>query len=367
MQSLSEPVPAKGSIRPAANYNFVNWIRLVAIFSIVYEHSIAIPVNVESQVQTFNLLSQPFKFGTICFFMISGYLLGRKLSLSASPWPYYRRRLMVVGLPFTIAFGLYYLKMIGVVGRVLGRSMDTDLTGTFLIDQLWTNLFFTSYWFMVSFLLALGVLLLIWRQVDRPIVGWISFGVTCLFAVNVYANWFSPWHTLAMPAYVFYLWLGVWLARHEKFMQRLQAWNRPVLTAALLVTMGLAYLETELLVRYGSVSPINTLRPTNQLFSVIAFVWLVRYDGLHRFTHWLNPRSESFGLYLYHMFFVGLLARLIEYLPVLRGLSDYPPLNYGLGDFVVMNIGRVGLIYVATLCFVKLINRTPLRWLFGER
>ncbi|GAB2549522.1 hypothetical protein [Spirosoma aerophilum] len=67
------------SIKP--NYPFVDWIRFVAMFSIVYEHSLAVPeakpgiihfdsftAMTQAQQEAFLWISQPLKFGTICFF-----------------------------------------------------------------------------------------------------------------------------------------------------------------------------------------------------------------------------------------------------------------------------------------------------------
>lgn len=366
MQSLLVDRPA-GHALDSTNYSFVNWVRLVAMFSIVYEHSLLLSVTGQSQVRVLHYMSQPLKFGTICFFMISGYLLGHKLAPSASPWGYYRRRLLVVGLPFTIAFGLYYLKKIGIFGRLSGKPASSNVIDSSLLDQLYTNLFDTSYWFVFSFLIALATLLLVWRYTTSPLVGWISFAVTCFFALNVYGNWFNNSHTIAMPAYIFYLWLGVWLARNNQVMQRLRAFPRPLLTAILLLTLGLACLESELLWYYGVANPVNTLKPTNQLFSVVAFGWLIRHNTLKRLTPWLKPRNESFGIYLYHPFFVGILASLATHWPILHWLSDPSPIYYGPGKIVLVDLVRVGFVYGTTLGFVKIINRTRLRWLFGER
>lgn len=80
-----------------ADFSFVNWIRFVAMLSIVYEHCLDLhdpntPANyvilnanvhfVEniSQAQAMPWIVQPMKFGTICFFLISGYLLGKHLT-----------------------------------------------------------------------------------------------------------------------------------------------------------------------------------------------------------------------------------------------------------------------------------------------
>ncbi|RZM21615.1 MAG: acyltransferase [Pedobacter sp.] len=367
MQSVDVLTPGEGSTPVSTNYGFVNWIRLVATFSIVYEHSLLIYTVGPSQVRTYQMVSQPFKFGTICFFIISGYLLGRKLTPDDSPWLYYRRRLLSVGLPFVIAFGLYYLKMIGVFGRLTGKLMASELSTTFLVKVFYTNLFFTSYWFVFSLLTALAILFLFWRQTKSLIFGWVSFAVTCFFAANIYNNWFDSAHTIAMPAYVFYLWLGTWLARNNAYIKRMQSLSSPILTIILLLTMGLAYLESDLLWSLKASNPTNTLRPTNQLFSLVAFLWLIRHDPSKQLTAWLNPRTESFGIYLYHMFFVDLATNIAIKLPYLNWLSDSPLPSLNPGEIVLIDLVRICFVYGSTLCFVKLINRTRLRWIFGER
>lgn len=369
--SLKEPLFR--SAKP--DYSFVNWVRLVAMFSIVYEHCLNLHnpnesarqlingnvhwVQSVSQTQAMPWIVQPLKFGTICFFLISGYLLGKHLSPSDSPWLYYRRRLQVVGIPYLIAAGLFFLLTIRTVGILRGRYDVALWTPTYLLNSFQSSILFSSYWFILSFLIVLGLFLLIWPKSEQPWFGWLTGAISLFYGLNVYFNWVEQRHNLAMPAYLFYLWAGVWLSRRNTILGYLQRLPNAELTGALLLSLMLAVIESTYLWQLQSISPFNSLRLSNQLFSVLAFVWLLRNDFSHRFT-WLNPRTESFGIYLYHLYFILFVNIWSESYGVLVYRAEQTGLELA-GTTLV----RCLLIYGLTLLFVKVVNRTPLRRLLG--
>ena len=79
MENLVNETPA-----PKRNYAFVDAIRCIAMMSIVMEHAIApgprnyVP-KTQAETDTIAALLQFGKFGTICFFLLSGFLIGEKL------------------------------------------------------------------------------------------------------------------------------------------------------------------------------------------------------------------------------------------------------------------------------------------------
>ncbi len=372
-QPFSKPPTAK-VFKP--NYSFVNWIRFVAMVSIVYEHCLNLydpdapphrPVNGNvhwvqniSQAQAMPWIVQPLKFGTICFFIISGYLLGKHLSAHDSPWTYFRRRLQVVGIPYLFAAGLYFFLNVHTIGMIRGRYSLSLWTPAYLWEAFQANVLFSAYWFVLSFLLVLGLFLLIWRKIEKSWFSWLTLAISLFYGVNVYFDWVEQRHNLAMPAYLFYLWVGVWLSQHEHVLHTLQRLPNAALTAALLVSLVLAVAEGAYLWQLQAISPFNTLRLSNQFFSVVVFVWLLRNDFSHRFT-WLNPRTESFGIYLYHLYFVFFVNLLAQW----YGLLRYRVEEAG-WELAGVTSARCILIYGLTLLFVKVINRTPLRWLLGN-
>ncbi|QJW91891.1 acyltransferase [Spirosoma taeanense] len=344
--------------------------------SIVYEHSLAMPsvindsvpenpfdIFTPGQAQAMLLLVQPLKFGTICFFTISGFLLGKNLKAGQSPWRYYKRRLIVVGIPFLVAFGLFYAKSVG-FGFFKGTfTIGSEMVAA-LATKLWMVLFFTTYWFIANFLAALGILLLFWRYTRSAWFGWVTGAVSLVYAINIHFVWFEPRHTFAVPAFVFYLWLGVYIARTPNLIERLQRLPSLWTTAALLITLLMALAESHYLHKSGSIEPTNSLRLTNQLFSLAIFVWLLGHNFL-KYLPFLDPRNESFGVYLYHLFVVSALNKASLALPSMKVLN-FQPVFSGL-ELVGVSLLRFLIIYSITLLFVKIVNRTRFKWLFGNR
>ncbi|AUD04557.1 hypothetical protein CWM47_23545 [Spirosoma pollinicola] len=343
--------------------------------SIVYEHCMDLQVpgdtshstnanghyvtNV-SQALAMPWIVQPMKFGTLCFFIISGYLLGKHLLLQSSPWTYYKRRLQVVGIPFIIALGLFMSKHLGVFGLLIGRYDISMLTPEFLKLKISVILFNSAYWFVFNFLIVLGLFLVFWRHSYKPIFGWITGAIAVFYGINIYFGWVEQRHNLVIAPYLFYLWLGVWLSRRQDVLDYLQRLPNRWLIGAVLLSLGLAISESRYLWSPDTISPFNSLRLSNQLFSVLVFVLLLRNDFSNRLT-WINPRTESFGIYLYHLYFVQIANAIFISLNILTYSVNLSGLQ-----LAAVTLIRFFVIYSSTLLFVKLINKTRFKWLFGN-
>ena len=348
---------------------------MISIVSIVYEHCIDLisPGNITpstnlnvhyvsniSQAQAMPYIVQPFKFGTICFFIISGYLLGKHLSINTSPWPYYWRRIQIIGVPFLIASGLFFLKHIGIYGLLIGRYTTSMLTPEFIWDKFILVWFLLPFWFIVSFLIALGLFLLFWPQSNNFFFGLITGTIAVFYGLNIYFGWIEQRHNFAAPAYLFYLWLGVTFSRNELWLFRIRQLPNSWLIVSLLISFGLAIVESNYLWSINSISPFNTIRLSNQLFSLSVFAYLIRNDFSSHFT-WLKPRSESFGIYLYHLYFVEFVTALSRSAHIFVYSSNFTGL-----ELAAVTLIRFTVIYTLTLLFVKAINHTRFRWLFGQ-
>jgi len=315
------------------------------------------------QQEAFLWISQPLKFGTICFFTISGFLLGKQLKSTQQAFTYYKKRLTAVGIPFLIAFLLFYTKSIGIYGVILGRFDKSILSLPRLVDQFWHILFATSYWFIFVFLLSLALMLFGWRILGLRAIATLSFFATLFYAVNVYTNWIEPRHTFAFPAFVFYLCLGVWLSKYDDQIKRVQSFSIGWLGFLLITTFLVAASESTLLWKLDSIDPRNTLRLSNQIFSLVVFLCLLRVNFLYKLPL-INPRAESFGIYLYHLFFVSFFTKSIALMPELNFLRYQP--QYTGWELAGISILRFLLVYISTLLFVKVLNQTRLRWILGN-
>lgn len=218
----------------------------------------------------------------------------------------------------------------------------------------------SSYWFIFSFLIALGLFFVFWRHSDSTLYGLVTGLIAVFYSVNIYFGWIEQRHNLAMPAYLFYLWLGVWLSRHENVITYIQKMPNKWLVGSVVLFLCLAVVESKYLWSINSVSPFNTIRLSNQLFSMSFFALLLKNDFSSKLV-WLNPRSESFGIYLYHLYFIEAFSIFSTYFSFMLYSVDYTGL--ALAGITIL---RWIIIYTLTLMFVKLVNQTRFRWLLGN-
>ncbi|RZL47054.1 MAG: hypothetical protein EOP00_13105, partial [Pedobacter sp.] len=136
------------------NYTFVDSLRFIAIITIVIEHSYLYPTSMyftdpgEQWIQAITM--QLFKFGTITFYILAGFLIGDKIRTTTSlgylkrrfqstfkPWLFW---LLFFLLLIYINFFVIYLKK----GEVEAFSRPFHTLG----DQLYYIVFKTSFWFI---------------------------------------------------------------------------------------------------------------------------------------------------------------------------------------------------------------------------
>jgi len=162
------------------------------------------------------------------------------------------------------------------------------------------NIAHSPYWFVPNLIVGMMCLLLLRKHMQDFRVGMMLLAVNLFWVVNLYKNWWPSDHTEALLAFVFYLWLGAWCAPRIEHVQR---WidGMPVgwLLAAILGTCGMARAEMFHLQSVAGADPGNTLRITNQIFSVCVVIGLMR---LRRKTwpKWIDVPAQTYGMYLMH-------------------------------------------------------------------
>ena len=270
------------------------------MLAIVFLHSVSAFGVVSPKSDLAVVLVTPFKFGTIGFFLISGFLLGERVD-RRNPREYFMRRFNRLFFPWAFwFFTACALLVIAGMGR-LGPAMESwravvELTaaaaGTMLVDS--------SLWFVPNLLLCIAILLIFRRFLYHPGLGLGLLAANLVYAVNIYTLWFSPKHSEALFGFVFYLWLGSYAAHHfERVSRWLQKTRTAVFVAAALISMCAAFAETRLLQSLGSPEPSSTLRVTNQIFSVCV-VLVIAKIGRATWPRFLDVRRHTFGLYLAH-------------------------------------------------------------------
>jgi hypothetical protein len=345
------------------NFDFVDSIRCLAMMGIVMEHSTYNGTYIfkgfpPSHILYISLIQFP-KFGTAAFFILAGFLLGSKF-VDYTPVAYFKRRLSNTFLPWLIWSLLFVVTMFIKMYVISHKGTDFTLLGT-IGDAFKTVYLFTNYWFIINFLICIGVLLLFRKYLYSLWFGAILLFVSFLYSVNVHYEWFIPQHTTAIFGFVFFLWLGAQLNKHW---ESVQLWLNKVpfwlLTVLLIITFISCIYEIMGLYANKSVDPYNTLRVSNILYSMVAIVLLLKIKKFN-LTKYFKPRETTFGIYLVHYIIVyNLLSE------ILRPLHFPQTQNQSLLELFAISFLRFVIIYVISFAIVTGLERTKYRWIIGR-
>ena len=366
LNSMSGAV-SRSRLKPEANHLFVNNVRFWSMLAIIAAHSlIAWPLHGEwTATQNLQIvLLQMMKFGTIGFYLISGFLLGERIDRYSAP-EYFRRRMKRVGGPWMVWALLY--AVLPLLKTVVLRHGEKSEAPSFAWE-IWQRsievIFFSTYWFVPNFLFALALLLLCRRYLDDLWFGAVLLGMSLFYGMNVYRQWVPSNHTAAVFGFVFYLWLGNWASRHSglvfRFLKRVR-WQSLCLAIALAGSAALG--EACLLRRLGSEDAVNTLRISNQVFSVLVVLGLMKIR--HRtWPRWIDVRTSTFGLFLVHPVVALVLHNVIEWVhlrPASEQLWAHP--IFGLGVWA----GTFPVYYGVSLMVTQaLAAQRSFSWMVGQ-
>jgi uncharacterized membrane protein (UPF0136 family) len=357
----SVPVPA-----PPSDYLFVSNIRYMAMVSIVWVHTVhawgfAAPHSFAAYLQDF--FYQLMKFGTIDFFLISGFLLGEGLTRGGR-LKYFNRRVKVVFVPW-LFWGVVWF-VIALTHRLVkdGSTVTLGASLAVLIRDYFTFVFTQSiYWFVPNFFICLFLVLTFYKRVPDYVQGGVYLLFSLFYGLNTYLELIPPKHTSALLGFVFYLWLGSFAYDRRKvwipWLDRTAWWRLIGYTA---VAGLLSLVEIHLLRSRHSVDEFNTLRFANQAYSVLVALLVMKFQRA-LFPRYFAPRLETFGIFLIHPILVEIweiVSQSISPGTMLRIEANGPlEISLGLASFVV--------IYMGAVLLTKQIRKVPLmRWMVGR-
>jgi surface polysaccharide O-acyltransferase-like enzyme len=315
-------------------YLFVTTMRFWSMLAVVAVHCLSVFGMLGDPMDRVRLLlDTPVKFGTIVFFLISGFLLGDKLQ-TCRAGEYLRRRVKRLFLPwmfwYVMLVGYFMVQAHHDAHSVVRLDVSELRIGS---QALFDGLFLSPLWFVPNLLLGICVLLLFRRYLYSVGLGLGLFALTALYAVNIYFEWIPSSHPEALLGFVFYLWLGSYVSHRRK---DFEGWLKTVpmgLLIALAVMGGaLAWWECNLLLARHGKDPVNTLRMSNQVFSVLMALVLAKIPR-RSWPSFVHVRHEMFGVYLSHTIVLLLLLRAGRY--SLRGAHGSPILHSGWGLAVI--------------------------------
>ncbi|TDO21418.1 acyltransferase family protein [Pedobacter duraquae] len=354
-------------LKKQKNYDFIDSIRFISMIGIVMEHSTLFwgkhyTILHDQIIQTVSL--QVFKFGTIIFFLLSGFLIGDKFATYNSK-EYMKRRFDNTFKPWLFwCFMMLFLTYLDMYVRY-AKFGDPDLI-TNPVPVFFENIvhitMFTAYWFILNFMICIGTLLLFRKYIHSNIFGAILGLLSLLYSLNLYVHWFPTAHTIAFLGFIFYLWLGFKINVHyDKFVAFINRIRLLPILLLVVLTFTAACWESVHLMDSIPDDPFNTLRLSNIIYSLVAFVFLFKYANLP-FISRLKPRQTTFGIYLIHQLLVFYLLPLI-FKPL--GISNEQDSIWFL---VALQFIRFFIVYAGAYVLALAISKLPkgARWVIGQ-
>jgi len=347
------------------NFDFVDTIRCISMMGIVFEHCTTIGnANYESIFSSMfqASLMQFFKFATIAFFFIAGFLINHKFT-EYTAWEYLKNRFKNTIKPWIFWLNVFVsLSVLGVLIKFVkrGRSELPSDFYSYLIEEYRFTIFFTSFWFILNFLICIAILLIFKRYIYKIWFGAILGIVSFFYSVNLYHKWIITDHTTALFGFVFYLWLGVMMNRHY---EKLKLWLTKVSVFKLLIITAVLYLLADIeiihLKELGTIDAYNTLRITNILYSLSFFLLLLKIGPIPCINKYLSPRTTTFGIYLLHQIII------VQILTEIFRPFKINPESISLIDGTIYTLLRFILTYALSVTLVLLIRRTKFKWSIG--
>lgn len=334
------------------NYPFVDWIRMIAMMGIIWAHTPnfegATNYQMLDNVPMYFFFMNFFKFGVICFFLISGFLLSSKIE-ALPALAYYKKRVFSTLYPYLFAFALIVLLF---VFKTYVMRQPSSYT---VFGYIKSMFFDSALWFLPNYWISLLVIVCCKRYLSKPILGALLLGITLGYTYFYVYTIYAQAHVNAIFGFVFYLWLGYFIGKRKMHLsiQRLNPYILLVITICLYVVSSI---ESILLYQHHSNEPMNILRISNQVYSLLAFITMVRLFKEPLKSPWINPRKETFGMYLYHMFALAVLAFGLKFLSG-RGIYTFSTHTLSfIGWFVIKFL----FVYLFTLLIVKFLLRYKL-------
>ena len=336
---------------------FVDNTRFWSMFAIVAVHCVqsASGNNSVSVSQTAELVQDVLKFGTIDFFLISGFLLGHRFQ-TGSKRAFLRRRLAKIFIPWLFWFVLWLAMTLSHMIRKHAIEVVFDSTRILEVASIAAH---SVYWFVPNLLLSTCALLLLRKYLRSYWLGGALLTMPTFYAANLYFEWIPTSHTTAIGGYIFFLWLGHVAADHYAWISRLLdriTMRRMVIITSFLLLLSI--LESIMLRKVSSTDPANTLRFSNQLYSISVALLLLK-RGRRTWPEFIDVRKNLFGVYLVHVFVLSSSHAILSRLHLLyeeQSLSEALAKGFLLSLFV----------FLASVVFTQFLSRrTQLAWIVG--
>jgi hypothetical protein len=336
--------------------HFINVIRFISIVGIISIHCLVLPQGLDIN-RFINSMAYPtvyiaflnlLRFSLICMCIISGYLIGSKIE--NQKYHFFVQRLKLILRPFLIALLL--------TGACLYTCCLVKGTPTSLFILLKQLLLFSSFWFIPSQLISIFILVVAGRHINGAYLGILLLLTLLLLTVGlVYLRPTSHTNYLFSFAFTFYYWLGAY-CKEQNIVCRIKKIRLPFILIAWFLSFLLCNYETYVLWQGNYPHILNNLKASNQLYSIISFVAIIRVSSYIAKIPIINPRIDCFGIYLYHWLIVSVMFKLLSRIFALHTIS--------ISQSILLSITFSSVVYAVTYAFVKKISNFHFFYLCKE-
>ncbi|WP_411275433.1 acyltransferase family protein [Daejeonella sp.] len=347
------------------NYHEIDTIRFITISIIVWSHSLFPPWHLRKsndliEVIINSVVIQLGAISTVIFFIVSGILMHSKLQEYTFK-KYFNERIPVVYAPWLFIVGLNV--MLIMLHQILSKELVTTSISPILasIYVILNGLvIYGPYWFVLTYLIGMVVLIYFKQYSSNVFFGLLLFSITAFYAVNFHFSWIDTFHTKAVLAYTFFIWLGFQFHRHwEEIILQVEKIKWYVLIALMLVFFSIACYEGFKLSLDGVRDPYASNRFTNIIFSIIFFFFLLKIGPI-RIINNLRPRKIVYGIYLVNSIVVLELTVLLKkYIESLYLVSIWTLLGLQIMFFT--------LTLILTYFIVNYLISSSLKWVIGSK
>lgn len=307
-------------------YSSIDFIKCFAAFAIVCIHTKpfyqATIVN-DSGEYIFFIINTLAKFAVPFFFIVSGYLFGKKMVLCKNDTKYFLKySIKIARLYFGWTF-FYFLYNIGVnlaSSYIKQTKFHSELIPQFSIvsfAKVIVQIFYTGYagghlWYLIALLWSIAILFIFvkYQKINTLLLVSFALNIVGLFGNSYQGIIHFPIPTRdAMFFGLFYCTLGCYFAYHEKtIQQKISNIKTSYFICLLLVFCGLQIIERAILIKYFSGKISHDFFITTIPLSVSLFLFALAKKHVGNRSYLTVIGEKAVGIYVVHLFFIDIIA-----------------------------------------------------------
>jgi probable poly-beta-1,6-N-acetyl-D-glucosamine export protein len=306
--------------------------RIIALFGILFLHFSNLAALNYSEYDAkhlfFVLYVNSFKYATIVFFIIAGYLYE---SNSAK----YKKNSFIEFILKKTKNLLYPYLIIYIIPELIYQCFIAPKFGDYkyypnylqIIKEFIPSIFFTNYWFVPVLFIYFIINYFIEFNSLKKIFFFISIPLTIFYSINIYTHWiYLTNHTTAIPGFLTFFILGRLFSKE---------WEGKIKTNLLVLIFIISFIlsNTEsyvLLKFFNSDDSFNSLRISNIFYSIFAFLFLLKILANVRFPN-IFLSINYFFIYLIHPHLIRIFSYLFPLLGVHKNFFD----RYWISNYIL--------------------------------